>query len=440
MQNSLSNVEFILVYAFMLRTAKVIFIISSSIKNKGKPMTNKSSRDAVILSGARTPQGKFLGALSGLSVAELGKVAFKSALERSGVEAKDVQEIIVGNVVSAGTGQALPRQIGVGIGLPDNVGGYTVNKVCGSGLRAIMSASSAIRAEEGEVYLAGGVESMSRAPYLNDSIRMGNKYGAIQMRDAVQTDGLWCSIVDWAMGNAAEFIGKQLEVTRAEMDEFAYRSHKLAHEATQQGKFKREIAPIVIKGKKGDTIIDTDEPIRVDTTVEGLAALKPAFEADGQVTAGNAPGMNDGASAVVVASRAYAEKHGHKPLAKVVAYGTAAVEPKWIFYAPVKAVPIVLQKAGWSVDEVDLFEFNEAFAAQVLADMRGLEREGHAIPLEKINVHGGAIALGHPLGSSGSRVLVTLIHALQDRGLKRGVAALCLGGGEAVAMAIEIED
>ena len=403
-------------------------------------MSDKHERDAVILGAARTPQGKFLGALSGLSAAELGKVAFKAALERSGVNANDVQEVIVGNVVGAGAGQALPRQISIGAGLPDTVGGYTVNKVCGSGLRAVMSAASAIRSDDGDVFLAGGTESMSRAPYLNDSIRQGNKYGAIQLRDALQTDGLWCSIVDWAMGNAAEFIGRELEVSRTEMDAFAYRSHQLASEATINGKFKKEIAPVVIKGKKGDVIIDTDEPIRADTTVEALATLKPAFEANGSVTAGNAPGMNDGASAVVVSSRAYAEKHGHKPLARIVAYGHAALDPKWIFYAPVKAVPVVLQKAGWSVDDVDLYEFNEAFAAQVLADMRGLSRDGHNIPLEKINVHGGAIALGHPLGSSGSRVLVTLIHALQDRGLKRGVAALCLGGGEAVAMAVEIED
>jgi acetyl-CoA C-acetyltransferase len=242
------------------------------------------------------------------------------------------------------------------------------------------------------------------------------------------------------MGNAAEFIGKQLEVTREEMDEFAYRSHHLAHEATQAGKFKKEIAPVVIKGRKGDTIIETDEPIRAETTVAALAALKPAFETDGQVTAGNAPGLNDGAAAIVVASREYAEAKGHAPVARIVGYGQAAMDPKWIFYAPVKAVPVALAKAGWTHDEVDLYEFNEAFAAQVLADMRGLEREGMPIPLEKININGGAIALGHPLGASGARVLVTLIHALQDRGLKKGLAALCLGGGEAVALAIELEN
>lgn len=400
---------------------------------------SKNAREAVILSAARTPHGKFMGALAPMTAAHLGKVAFRAAVERSGINPADVNEVMVGNVVSAGVGQALPRQISIGAGVPDHVGGVAINKVCGSGLKAIMTAASAIRAEDGDLYLAGGVESMSNAPYLSDQMRGGAKYGAVEMRDAVQTDGLWCSFENWAMGNAAEFIGRQLEITRDEMDAFAARSHQLAAQATEAGKFKAEIAPVVIAGRKGDVVIEADEPIRADTTVEVLARLKPAFEDDGQVTAGNAPGLNDGASAVVVASRAYAEQHGHSPIARIVSYGHAALDPKWIFYAPVKAVPIALAKAGWQADEVDLYEFNEAFAAQVLADMRGLERDGHAIPLEKINVHGGAIALGHPLGSSGSRVVVTLIHALRDRGLKRGIAALCLGGGEAVAMAVELE-
>jgi acetyl-CoA C-acetyltransferase len=360
-------------------------------------------------------------------------------VDRSGVKAADINEVIVGNVVSAGTGQALPRQISIGIGLPDTVGGMTVNKVCGSGLKAVMTAANAIKAEDGNLYLAGGVENMSRAPYLNDSVRMGNKYGEIKMRDALQVDGLWCSIVDWAMGNAAEFIGRQMEVSREEMDEFAYRSHDLAGKATDAGKFKTEIVPVVLKSKKGDTVIDTDESIRRDTTIDALSKLKPAFENDGSVTAGNAPGMNDGAAALVVASRDYAEQHGHQPVARIVGYGQAAVDPRWIFYAPVKAIPVALKRAGWTASDVDLFEINEAFASQVLGDLRGLEREGHVVPLEKVNINGGAIALGHPLGASGARVLVTLLHALQDRGLKRGVAALCLGGGEAVALAVELE-
>ncbi|HRL11124.1 MAG TPA: acetyl-CoA C-acyltransferase [Aggregatilineales bacterium] len=399
----------------------------------------KQGRDAVILAGARTPQGKFMGALSGMTAAQLGTVAFKAALDRSGIAPADLNEVLVGNVVSAGVGQALPRQISLGAGVPDTVGGVAINKVCGSGLKAVMLASSAIKAGDGDLFLAGGVESMSRAPYLNDSIRAGNKFGSVTLRDAVQVDGLWCSILDWGMGNAAEFIGRQLEITREEMDAFAYRSHQLAGQATDSGKFKAEITPVTLRGRKGDTIIDADEPIRRDTTLEALAKLAPAFESDGQVTAGNAPGMNDGAAALVVASRDYAEAHGHAPVARVVGYGQAAMDPKWIFYAPVKAIPVALARAGWTAEDVDLFEINEAFAAQVLADLRGLEREGHTVPLEKVNVNGGAIALGHPVGASGARVLVTLIHALQDRGLKRGLAALCLGGGEGVALAVELE-
>jgi acetyl-CoA C-acetyltransferase len=402
-------------------------------------MTDKHLREPVILGSARTPQGKLMGVLAPLSAAELGKVAFRAAVERSGIDAANISEVIVGNVISAGVGQALPRQISIGAGIPDHVGGVSVNKVCGSGLKSVMLAASAIKAEDGDLYVAGGVESMSNAPHFSHITRAGNKYGTIELKDTLEHDGLLCTFNHWLMGNAAEFIGRQLEVTRAEMDEFAYRSHQLAAQATTAGKFKREIAPITIKGRKGDTIIDIDEPIRADTSLDALAKLRPAFEGDGQVTAGNAPGLNDGAAAVVVASRSYAEQHGHTPIARIVGYGHAAMDPKWIFYAPVKAVPVALQRAGWTHDEVDLYEFNEAFAAQVLADMRGLEREGMPIPLEKINVHGGAIALGHPLGASGARVLVTLIHALQDRGLKKGIAALCLGGGEAVALAVEIE-
>jgi acetyl-CoA C-acetyltransferase len=399
----------------------------------------KNDRDAVILEAVRTPQGKFMGALSGMTAAQLGTVAFKAALDRSGITPADINEVLVGNVVSAGVGQALPRQISLGAGVPDSVGGVAINKVCGSGMKAVMLASSAIKAGDGDLFLAGGVESMSRAPYLNDSIRAGNKFGSVTLRDAVQVDGLWCSILDWGMGNAAEFIGRELEITREEMDAFAFRSHQLAGQATDSGRFKAEIAPVTLRGRKGDTVIDTDEAIRRDTSLEALAKLSPAFESDGQVTAGNAPGMNDGAAALVVSSRAYAESNGHAPVARIAGYGQAAVDPKWIFYAPVKAVPVALARAGWTVDDVDLFEINEAFAAQVLADLRGLARDGHPVPMEKVNVHGGAIALGHPVGASGARVLVTLINALQNRGLKRGVATLCLGGGEAVAMAVELE-
>jgi acetyl-CoA C-acetyltransferase len=401
--------------------------------------TDKHAREAVILGSARTPQGKFLGGLASLTAAELGKVAVKAAVERSGINPADVNEVILGNVVSAGVGQALPRQVSIGAGIPESVGGITVNKVCGSGLKTVMLASSAIKAGDGDLFITGGTESMSRAPYLNDALRQGNKYGAVQLRDALQTDGLWCSLCDWSMGNAAEFIGRQLEVSRDEMDNFALRSHQNAAAATDAGKFQAEIALVTIRTRKGETIIREDEGIRRDTSLETLMKLPPAFEQDGAVTAGNAPGMNDGAAALVVSSREYAEKHGHQPIARVVGYGQAAVEPKWLFYAPVKAIPVAVERAGWSMEDVDLFEINEAFAAQVLADIAGLERDGYHLPVEKLNVNGGAIALGHPLGASGARVLITLIHALRDRGLKRGVAALCLGGAEAVALAVEIE-
>jgi acetyl-CoA C-acetyltransferase len=399
----------------------------------------KHAREAVILGSARTPQGKFLGALSSLSAVELGQIAVRAAVERAGIDKNDVQEVILGNVVSAGVGQALTRQVSFGAGLPENVGGVTINKVCGSSLKSVMLATSAIKAGDGDLFIAGGTESMSNAPYLNDSVRQGHKYGHVQLRDSLQSDGLWCSLCDWSMGSAAEFIGRQFDITRAEMDAFALRSHQLAATATDNGKFQVEIVPVTVKTRKGETVITQDEGIRRDTSLEILAALPAAFEENGKVTAGNAPGMNDGAAALVVGSRDYAEKHGHQPIARVVSYGQAAVEPTWLFYAPIKAIPIALQRAGWSINDVDLFEINEAFAAQVLADLRGLERDEYPIPLEKVNVNGGAIALGHPLGASGARVLITLIHALQDRGLRRGLAALCLGGAEAVALAVELE-
>lgn len=402
-------------------------------------MTQKTSLDPVILGSARTPTGKFLGGLSGLSAAELGQIAVRAAVERSGVNPAEIAEIILGNVIQAGVGQALPRQISIGAGIPDSVGGFTVNKVCGSSLKAVMLASSAIRTGDGELYLAGGAESMSRAPFLDPSHRTGTKYGHTQLLDSLQTDGLWCSICDWGMGNAAEFIARQLDVSRTEMDALAFRSHQNAQAATVSGKFAAEIAPVTIRGKKGDTVITADEPIRPDTSLEALAKLPAAFEQGGSVTAGNAPGMNDGAAAMLVSSRAYAEAHGHAPVARVVGYAHAALDPAWIFYAPVKAIPRALARAGWTMEDVDLFEINEAFAAQTLADVRGLARDGYTLPMEKLNVHGGAIALGHPLGASGARVLITLLGALKDRGLKRGLAALCLGGGEGVAMCVEME-
>ena len=316
-----------------------------------------------------------------------------------------------------------------------------INKVCGSGLKAVMLASSMIRAEDGDLFVAGGVESMSRAPFLDDTHRMGHKYGHVQLRDSLQSDGLWCSLCDWGMGNAAEFIGRELKVTRDEMDELAYRSHMNAAAATESGKFSAEIAPVTITGRKGDTIIDKDEPIRPDTSLEALAKLPAAFEQDGQRHGGQRPRherRRGGAGRRQ--PRLRRGSTGIRRIARIVGYGQAAVEPSWIFYAPVKAIPVALERAGWTMDDVDLFEVNEAFAAQVMADVKGLEREGYHLPMDKLNVNGGAIALGHPLGASGARVLITLIYALRDRGLKRGLAALCLGGAEAVALAVEIEN
>ncbi|MDD9956782.1 MAG: thiolase family protein [Anaerolineaceae bacterium] len=391
-----------------------------------------SEQDVLILGAARTPQGRLLGALAEYDAATLGSHAVRAAVARSGVTPAEIEEVYVGNVVSAGTGLALPRQISFGAGLPETVGGTLVNKACGSGMKSVMLAASAIRSDEGRLFVAGGSESMSRAPFLQHGMRAGKRFGDAVLSDALQSDGLWCSLCDWRMGDAAEFIARQLGVSRAAMDEYALRSHRLAHAATQAGAFDQEIEPL-------PNDVRHDEPVRPTTSLERLAALKPAFSPDGRVTAGNAPSLNDGAAALVLASRARAERRGHVPLARIVASAQSALDPAWIFYAPVKAIPKVLQRAGWTVDDVDLFEINEAFAAQVLADLRGLEREGCPVPLDKVNVHGGAIALGHPLGASGARVLVTLVYALRRKGLRRGLAALCLGGSEAVAMAIEIE-
>jgi len=401
--------------------------------------TNGNSRDAVILSGARTPIGRFMGVLSPVAATDLGAVAVRGAMERSGVDPEAVEEVIMGNVIQAGEGQAPARQVALHGGLPSSVGAVAVNKVCGSGLKAVMLASSAIRAGDGDVFVAGGFESMSQAPFLVKGIREGHKYGNMELLDANQVDGLYCTVECWMMGDAAEFIGEEFEVSRQAMDEFALASHQKAVAAQDAGRFKKEIVPVEVTGRKGTTTVDADEAPRRDTSADALMKLPGAFKQGGAVTAGNAPSLNDGAAALVVTSREYAESNGHAPLARVIAYGHAAVDPKWIFSAPAKAMPKVLQKAGWSLEDVDLIEVNEAFAAQVLANGRDMEQQGFKWPWEKVNVNGGAIALGHPLGASGARVLVTLIHALQDRGGKRGLAALCLGGGEAVAMAVEME-
>ncbi|MBM4427993.1 MAG: acetyl-CoA C-acetyltransferase [Chloroflexi bacterium] len=394
--------------------------------------------EAVILSAARTPIGKFQGALSSIPAPKLGAIAVKAAVERAGINPAEVEELLMGNVVAAGLGQAPARQSGLFGGVPASVSATTLNKVCGSGLKAAMLSAQAIRAGDGDLFIAGGFESMSRAPYLVSG-RMGElKFGNTQMTDALLNDGLWDPFENWGMGNAAEFIADEYEVTREAMDQFAFESHQKAVAAQETGKFKAEIVPVEVPGRKGEvTVVNQDEGPRKETTLEALSKLKPVFKSDGKVTAGNASSMNDGAAAVVVASRAYAEKNKLKPIARIVGYAQAAVEPKYLFAAPAYAMPKLLKKIGWTLADVDLIELNEAFAAQVLAD--GYALAGDGWDWSKVNVNGGAIALGHPLGASGARVLTTLIYALKDRGLKRGVASLCLGGGEAVAMAVELE-
>jgi acetyl-CoA C-acetyltransferase len=394
--------------------------------------------EAVILSAVRTPIGKFQGLLSNVPAPKLGAVAVKAAVERAKIDPKEIEEVIMGNVVQAGEGQAPARQSSIFGGIPATVGATTINKVCGSGLKAAMMSAQAIRAGDADLFVAGGFESMSRAPYLVSG-RMGElKFGNTQMTDALLNDGLWDPFENWGMGNAAEFIADEYEVTREAMDQFALQSHMKAVAAQETGKFRAETVPVPVPGRKGEvTMVSMDEGPRKDTSLESLAKLKPSFRADGKVTAGNASSMNDGAAAVVIASRTYANKNKLMPLARIVGYAQAAVEPKYLFAAPAHAIPKLLRKISWTLDDVDLIELNEAFAAQVLAD--GYALADDSWNWDKVNVNGGAIALGHPLGASGARVLTTLIYALKDRGLQRGIASLCLGGGEAVAIAIEME-
>jgi acetyl-CoA C-acetyltransferase len=395
--------------------------------------------EPVILSAVRTPVGKFQGGLSGIPAPGLGAIAIKAAFERARLPKLDeVDEVLMGNVVQAGVGQAPARQAAIFSGLPVSVGATTLNKVCGSGLKAAMSAAQAVRAGDGQLFVAGGMESMSRAPYLVPGRTGEMRYGHVELKDALVQDGLWDPFENWAMGMAAEFIADEYEVTRDAMDEFAANSHQKAISAMDTGKFKDEIVPVEIPGRKGEvTFVSTDEGPRRDSSIESLSKLKPSFKPDGRVTAGNASSLNDGAAAMVISSRAYSEAHKLKPLARIVGYAQVALEPKYLFAAPAYAIPKLLQKIGWKLTDVDLFEINEAFAAQVLANGYALHDQG--FDWAKVNVNGGAISLGHPIGASGARVAVTLLHALKDRGLKRGIASLCLGGAEAVAMAIEIE-
>ncbi len=392
------------------------------------------NKQAVIVSAARTPTGKFLGALKGFSAPELGAIAIKEAVKRAGIEGDKVNEVIMGCVVQAGVGQAPARQAAIKAGLPPEVSALTVNMVCGSGLRAVALASQAVALGDSEYVVAGGMESMSNIPYALQTAREGFRMGNQTATDLMIHDGLWCPFENWHMGNTGEVVAEKYQITREEQDNFAFNSHRKADEAQKAGRFKDEIVPVEIPQKKGDPIVlDYDETVRADTTVETLGKLKPAFKKDGgTVTAGNAPGVNDGASALVVTSSDNAASLGIEPLGRIVASATSGIEPKLIMMAPVKGVQNVLAKAGWDMKDVDLFELNEAFSVQALGVMKEL-----GLDLEKVNVNGGAVALGHAIGNSGGRVLTTLLYEMKRRGVKRGVAALCLGGGNSVAMAVE---
>lgn len=399
------------------------------------------SRQPVIVGAARTPIGRYLGGLSSLSAPELGAIAIRAALTRSGVAPDQVQEVIVGHVLQGGTGQAPGRQASLKAGVPSSVSAVTVNKVCGSGLKAVMLAAQAIKAGDAQVIVAAGQESMSNAPHYVYGMRGGVKIGDQSMVDGMIKDGLWCGTCDVHMGEHAEYTATKAHVTREQQDAFAAASHRKAVAAQQGGKFEKEIVPVEIAGKKGPTVVSVDEGPRADTTEESLAKLRPAFPSAAKdnpslgVTAGNASSLNDGAAAVVVTSEAYAREHGLTILARITGYATGAGDPRDLFFAPIKAVNNLMAKTGRTIGDYDLIEANEAFASQSVADGNGLGWDS-----SRVNVNGGAIALGHPIGASGARVLVTLLHALADRNLKTGLATLCLGGGDAVALSVERVD
>jgi len=393
-----------------------------------------NTKEAVIVSAARTPTGKFQGALKGFSAPELGAIAIKEAVKRAGVDPAQVDEVIMGCVVQAGLGQAPARQAAMKAGLPPEVSALTVNMVCGSGLRAVALASQAIQLGDAEFVVAGGMESMSNIPYALQNARDGFRMGNQTVTDLLIHDGLWCPFENWHMGNTGEVVADKHQITRETQDDFAYNSHRKAYEAQQKGYFKDEIIPIEIPQRKGDpAVLDYDEPVRSDTTVETLGKLKPAFKKDGgTVTAGNAPGVNDGASALVVTSRERAEELGVEPLARFVSYAVSGIDPKYIMLAPVEGVRRAVKKAGWNLEDVELFELNEAFSVQALGVMKEL-----GLNPAVVNVNGGAVAMGHAIGNSGGRVLTTLLYEMKRRGAKKGVAGLCLGGGNSVAMAVE---
>jgi len=393
-----------------------------------------ASTEVVIIGAARTAIGRFGGTISGIAAVELGGVAIRAAVQRAGIDPATVDEVLVGQVIQAGCGQAPARQAALKAGLPPSVGATTVNKVCGSGLKTIAMGANAIAVGDAEIIVAAGMESMNMGPHLLANARTGYRLGNAELVDATVRDGLWCPIQNWHMGNAAELIADALGISRQEMDEFALLSHKKAVDAIKQGKFENEIVPITIPQRKGELLIfDTDENPRADTTMEALANLAPAFKDDGKCTAGNSSAITDGAAAVVIASANKAAELGIEPLARITGFAQAAVEPKWVFFAPVHAVEKLMARTGHQIQDFDLLEINEAFASQTIANGRKLD-----LDWEKLNVNGGAIALGHPIGCSGTRLMVTLIHAMKERGANLGLASLCLGGGEAVAMSIEM--
>lgn len=402
------------------------------------------SRQPVIVAAARTPIGRFLGGLSSLSAPDLGGVAIRAAVERAGIDAAAIQEVIMGQVLQAGSGQAPARQAALAAGIPATVSALTVNKVCGSGLKAVMLAAQAIKAGDRQLLVAGGQESMSNVPYYLSGMRSGVKLGDQKLVDGMIRDGLWCASCNVHMGGHAEHTAHKAHVTRQRQDEFAADSHRKAIAAQDAGRFAAELAAVEVPGRKGPTVVDADEQPRRDTTAESLARLRPAFPGDApasisadelSVTAGNASSLNDGAAATVVASEEYARAHGLPILARITGYATGATEPQELFFAPVLAVQNLMRLTGTTIGDFDLIEANEAFAAQALAD-------GDALGWDwsRVNVNGGAIALGHPLGASGARVLTTLLHAMHDRGARRGLATLCLGGGDAVALSVERAD
>lgn len=393
-----------------------------------------SGRDAVIVSAVRIPTGNFLGTLSSFTAPQLGAVVIKEAVKRAGISPQEVQEVIMGQVLQGGCGQAPARQAAIAAGVPPQAGAMTINKVCGSSLKAVELAAQAIMLGDLDVVVAGGMESMSNAPYVLQGARNGFKFGHQKLVDGMILDGLWDSFNDFHMGVAAELTAERSELARQDLDQYAYSSQMKAAKAIEDGKFKAEIVAVEVPQRKGQAIIfDTDETPRTNTTMEILTKLRPAFQKDGLLTAGNSPGLSDGAAAVVVMAREKAEQLGLQPIAVIRGYATGGTEPKWLFYAPVEAVNKLMAKLDMTIDDFDLIEANEAFSAQALADGKELGWDW-----DRVNVHGGAIALGHPIGASGTRVLVTLLYALKDRGKKVGLATLCLGGGNAVAMCVEL--